>query len=371
MFKFRDISADTVAFPWANGTPRRGLQSTLAIAIALLVGHWTGHSSAGAIAAGAAFTVGFAVFHEAMESTLLSMGLLTIGIASAALVGSYAAEWTWAAVIVVIVASANYGLLAELGPTPGWIGQQGGVFAIIASGFPGGVRYAEGRASMVLLGGALQMLVFAATYRFYRRSKIERAIHPEPFPERFRNRTQELWAGLRAAVRQVHTGATLSYIFRLSITLVAATLYYRRHHLPNGYWAPMTAILVLRPEWSGTMSRGTARLLGTVAGATLVVLNALYLPLNLWVVFALVLIAAWATYAVQAVNYALFAFFLTLYIVYSFRFGGFSQPAAAHFRVLNTSIGGGIAMLVDALWLIFHWLKKRKHPNALISDPFA
>jgi len=363
VFKLQDISVDTVAFPWANRAPRRALQSIFAVAIALLIGHFSGHSSAGAIAAGAAFTVGFAVFHEAMASTLLSMGLTTIGIASATLAGSYAAEWTWAAVLVVIVASINYGLLAELGPTPGWIGQQCGVFVIISSGFPGGVHYAIGRASMVILGGALQMLVFATTYRFYRRNRIVQPPHPHPFFVRLRDRYDQLWVDLRRAIHEIHTKETLSYIARLSITLVLATLFYRRHHLPNGYWAPMTAILVLRPEWTNTVSRGAARLLGTVAGATIVVLNAMYLPLDIWMVFALVIVCAWATFALQAVNYALFSFFLTLYIVYSFRFGGFSQPAAAHFRVMNTSIGGGIAMAVDIAWLFVAWLRAREHPR--------
>jgi hypothetical protein len=364
VFKLQDISVDTVAFPWANRAPRRALQSVFAIAIALLIGHFSGHSSAGAIAAGAAFTVGFAVFHEAMASTLLSMGLTTLGIASATLAGSYAAEWTWAAVLVVIVASVNYGLLAELGPTPGWIGQQCGVFVIISSGFPGGVHYAVGRASMVILGGALQMLVFAITFRFYRRNRIAHPRHSDPFLVRLRDRASQLWADLGRAVHEVHTKETFSYVARLSITLVLATLFYRRHHLPNGYWAPMTAILVLRPEWTNTMSRGTARLLGTVTGATLVALSAMYLPaLHLWIVFALVIVCAWTTFALQAVNYALFSVFLTLYIVYSFRFGGFSQPAAAHFRVMNTAIGGGIAMAVDVVWISFAWLRSLEHPR--------
>src|ERR1700753_1676314 len=113
MHRLFAISEDTTAFPWAKRTPGSGFVAVIAVGIALLVGWLTGHASAGAIAAGAAFTVGFAVFHEALASTLLSMAILTVGIASATLAGSYAAEWTWAAVIVVIVASANYGLLAE------------------------------------------------------------------------------------------------------------------------------------------------------------------------------------------------------------------------------------------------------------------
>ena len=85
------ISLDTTAFPWAKRTPVLGLQSVPAVAIALIVGHMTGHSSAGAIAAGAAFTIGFALFHEALASTLLSMAMVTLGLASGTLAGSLGA----------------------------------------------------------------------------------------------------------------------------------------------------------------------------------------------------------------------------------------------------------------------------------------
>lgn len=353
----QDISVDTVAFPWANRAPRRAIQSSIAVALALVVGHFTGHASAGAIAAGAAFTVGFAVFHEAMASTLLSMALVTAGIASATLIGSTAAQWTPGAVLVVIVASVNYGLLADLSPTAGWIGQQCAVFAIIASGFPLGRDYAVGRASMVVVGGLLQFVVYAISYRIRHvtyASKDAPLLH-----QRVTTRIRALWRGVTDSLRSASAAATVSYIGRLALTLVLATLYYRRHHLANGYWAPMTAVLVLKPIWTGTLSRGAARLLGTVAGATVAVLSALYLHATTPIVFALVMITAWASYAVQAVNYALFSFFLTLYIVYSFRFGGFSQPSAAHLRMLNTAIGGGLALAVDFTWLAVSFVHER------------
>src|ERR1700753_1708177 len=119
-----NISEDTTLFPWSKRTPLPGVVAVLAVGIALLVGGLTDHRSAGAIAAGSAFTVGFAVFHEALASVLLSMMVTTLSLASATLVGSLAAPWTLAVLLVVLVAAVNYGLLAGLGPTEGWIGQQ-------------------------------------------------------------------------------------------------------------------------------------------------------------------------------------------------------------------------------------------------------
>ncbi len=158
------ISEDTTAFPWAKRTPGSGVVAVIAVSISLLIGWLTGHRSAGAIAAGSAFTVGFAVFHEALTSSLLSMLAATLGIASATLIGSFGAPWTALALLVVFVAAVNYGLLAELGPTEGWIGQQSGVFVIVASYFANGPHYALGRTGMVLAGGGLQIVVFWIYY---------------------------------------------------------------------------------------------------------------------------------------------------------------------------------------------------------------
>ncbi len=112
----------------------------------------------------------------------------------------------------------------------------------------------------------------------------------------------------------------------------------------------MTALLVLKPQWTGTLSRSIARLAGTLAGAGIALLLADFVPLDLGFVFIAVLLCAWASYALQAVNYAVFSLFLTLYIVFLFRFGGLSQTSAAHIRLFNTALGGGIALTIDFLW---------------------
>ena len=61
--------------------------------------------------------------------------------------------------------------------------------------------------------------------------------------------------------------STLSYAARLLVTMVVATAIYRNMHLKNGYWVPMTALLVLKPQWTGTLSRSVARVGGTLSGA--------------------------------------------------------------------------------------------------------
>jgi hypothetical protein len=345
MHRFFNISEDTTLFPWAKRTPGSGAVAMIAVGIALLVGRLSGHPAAGAIAAGSAFTVGFAAFHEALASVLLSMLAATLGIASATLIGSLAAPHTTEALLVVLIAAVNYALLAELGPTEGWIGQQSGVFAIVASYFANGPHYAMGRAEMVLAGGGLQILFF---WLFSLLRHKQRDPSARPMHERVPGRLRELWVGLEEEVRTRRNAA--SYAARLSLTLLTSTAIYRYLHVRNGYWIPMTALLVLRPLWGHTLSRGIARMLGTVVGAGFALLLARFLPFPLWFVPTMVIVCAWACYALQAVNYAVFSFFMTLYIVFLFRLGGFSETAAAHIRLVNTVVGGGIALAIDWVW---------------------
>ncbi len=345
-----DISQDTTAFPWAKRTPLAGIPTVAAMVIALIIGWKTGHESAGAIAAGSAFTIGFAVFHERLASTLLSMGIVTLGISSATLAASLGAERTWVVLVLTVVAAINYAVLAGLSPTAGWMGQQCAVFAVVASYFPGGPRYALGRTAMVLSGGVLQIAL--STVALLLQPGRTAAAGPS-----LRARITARWSGLICKLRQTRLGdSTTSYAVRLACTLLLSTEIYRHYQIRNGYWVPMTALLVLKPQWSDTLSRGIARLAGTIAGAGIALLLARTVPFNMPTVFAMVAVCAWGCYALQAVNYAAFSLFVTLYIVFLFRFGGFSQTSAAHIRLFNTLLGGTIALFMDALWkLIPRW----------------
>ncbi len=344
MIRLRDISEDTVLFPWNKRTLHPALASTIPVATALIFGEITGHRSAGSIAAGAAFTVGFAIFHVALASTLLSMLLLTLGIASATLAGSLAAAWTGPVLLLCVLAAVNYGILAGIGNTSGWIGQQCAVFVIVSSYFAQGVHYALGRSEMVLLGGGLQMLTYALWDLLPRQTAEKRTPAP-PFARQLHTRANQLWRSLRD---EMHWGTgTTGYVLKLLVTLGISTVIYREGHLRNGYWAPMTALLVLRPKWANTLSRGIARLTGTLVGATICALLATYRPFHHWQYFAGVVVTAWVCFALQAVNYAAFSTFLTIYTVFLFGFGGFSERDAANLRLVNTALGGMLALLVD------------------------
>jgi uncharacterized membrane protein YccC len=340
-----DITPDTIAFPWQRRTPLEGAINTLALAIALLLGHITHHQAAAAIVAGAALVVGFAAFNPVLGSPLWSMLLTTVGIAIATAIGSLCAQSTVLTLVVVAVAAINYALFSHLTASGGFIAQQCGVIAIIAGYFPGGVHFAAGRLSMTLIGGGLQIVLHLLFALARDRAAVDRALHA-PFVPRAASLLVE------ARTHTLTSPHTLAYTARLALTLLLCTAIYRTLHLRNGYWVPMTALLVLKPEWSSTLSRGIARLLGTVAGASLALLVGMAYPVPPLVLSCLALVCAFGCYTLQAVNYAAYSLCITLYIVFIFAYGGFSEHDAAHLRLLNTAIGGCIALTVDGLWQI-------------------
>jgi hypothetical protein len=345
MLRLSEISEDTALFPWNKSTPYPAVESTVAVAVALALGEITGHPSAGSIAAGAAFTVGFAVFHEALSSTILSMALLTLGIASATLAGSLGAQSTVLVLFLCVLAAFNYGVLAGLDATANWIAQQCGVFVVVSSYFANGAHYALGRSAMVLTGGVLQMIVFTVS-RFVHRYARPDSPAPPPVLRQIRTRAGQLWTCFLAEARW--KASTNGYVIRLSVTLLLSTALYRGFHWRNGYWAPMTALLVLKPKWANTLSRGIARLTGTLAGAALCAfLATFHAPFHHWTYFVLIIVTAYLCFALQAVNYALFSAILTTYTVFLFAFGGFSERSAADLRLVNTAVGGVLALLVD------------------------
>ena len=342
MQRLHDITADTLHAAWPKRSVREGLIAMMAIGLCLAIGALTGHQAAGAIAAGGAFTVGFGVFYPLLESPLLGMTLATLGLATATFAGSLSALWTVAVLIVVGVAGLNYGLLSGLGNSAGWVGQQSAVYLVIATYFPNGPRYALGRSVMLLLGGALQIAIHAG-FRARREPAGARGL--------LRSARQRASDYARLLPRHMVLGSvTLTFALKLVVTMVLATAIYRHMRWANGYWVPMTALLVLKPQWTGTFSRSLARVVGTLSGATVAFGLAQIHAFPTWLVAIGAVVAAFGCYALQAVNYALFSFALTLYIVFVFRFGGFSETAAAHLRLVNTALGGGLALLIDSVW---------------------
>jgi uncharacterized membrane protein YccC len=158
----------------------------------------------------------------------------------------------------------------------------------------------------------------------------------------------------RAVVRANLTlrSTTFRHAIRLGVALALATTLY--HLIPGlqtgGYLIPLTVLLVLRPDFTSTFSRGLARMLGTMLGAVLAALAATFLARSLGILVLLDVVALYLAYATLFANYAIFSVFITMGVVFLLSFITLQPPAAEAYRAIDTAIGGVLALLIYILW---------------------
>jgi hypothetical protein len=347
---------DSYIFQWQNQTFASDLIFVVPIALCLGVGLEVGHPAAGMIAAGGAMTVGFGSKQIIDRSRLLPMIFASVGIAFSTFVGMVAGHENAVLVAVAAFWAFGYGMLTARPGGYGWVGQQCVVTLLVGSAFPISAKPAMIRALLLLAGGVVQVVWSSAALRLFHQLRdnlmgMARYLREEEI-------------ALRAAVANVTStlrrgrfaNSPLAYSLRLMVTVGVSTEIYRRLHFASGYWVPMTALLVLKPGLLDTASRAIARTVGTIAGAwVLSILVAHFTPSPLTLAVFTVLFA-WLSYATLNINYALYAVFITGYIVFLLSLAQVPGAEIAHRRALCTAVGGAIALTVRLVMI--RWRKK-------------
>ncbi len=163
------------------------------------------------------------------------------------------------------------------------------------------------------------------------------------------------WFDLAESLATLRSNCSLNAPFgrhavRLALTLaVTGTL---AHLLPlgRGYWMTLTAAVVMRPDFTTTLSLGLARILGTLIGVVVATALVIALPDTPHVALALAIFFAAIGYAAFQVNYALYTTTVTAYVVFILSLVGTPEQAAVVDRGLSTLIGGAIGMLSYVAW---------------------
>ena len=292
----------------------------------------------GLVAAGGAMSVGFGAFQVLGNSRTSPMVWASAGMALSAAIGSLIPHTPAGLAVNGAVVGLFYGIATALGPGITWIALQCAIIALVATAYPTGAANAAGRGVLILIGGLAQtafvLLFRAAACALSSRAGLRRFL-----PREFRRR-----CGRCSAMSPVVSSPSATRSSSRSRCAVAA-LAARLLGLSNGYWVPMTALLVLRTDLRETYSRGLARLAGTVVGAGLATLLASVLRPGPFALAALVVLFAWLCYSVVAVNYGVFSVCVTAYIAFLLSFAGLPESEVALHRVANTALGGALALL--------------------------
>lgn len=137
---------------------------------------------------------------------------------------------------------------------------------------------------------------------------------------------------------------------RLAVCVALADAIGRTISWQRSYWLPMTAAVVLKPDFNTTISRGVLRLLGTYAGLVLATLLYHVLPQDVLTSMLLVGIFTYFLRWVGPANYGVFSTVISGLIVFLIAETGVPPMQAVFQRFLNTTAGGIFALIVYALW---------------------
>jgi uncharacterized membrane protein YccC len=151
---------------------------------------------------------------------------------------------------------------------------------------------------------------------------------------------------------------------RFAIVLAIAMYLARYFAADRGYWIPLTAAIVLKPDFRTTFVRGFARIGGTLAGALVASLVIMLVRDDPPLQVTGILVAAAAAYLTFNPNYALFTVAITSFVVMVLRMRGLPGTTTIDARLLDTLAGGALAMVGYAA--LPSW--ERKRTRGLLAD---
>ena len=309
--------------------PFHGREAALcvpAMPILIFLGHAFGWAAGGAVAAGAAFAVGFGAARELGGRRWGAMIGALVGMTIAAFLGTVLGQHSLVFLVTAAAAAAGCAALALNDEDLWWVVLQVVIIYFVAGYYEGPAAAAAWRAGMVAVGGGAQLaIVWALAHLFPRAAAPIISSTLEP------NTDRKLLAAHMARAALCVGG---------SILLIAPL------HLANGYWAPMTALIVLKPRLHETRIRGLARLGGTIGGCIVATLFALACRGQPTLLLIGMTVAAGAAFALQKAHYAALTASITATVVLLISLGETSPVANAEHRIIATLIGGILALVM-------------------------
>jgi uncharacterized membrane protein YccC len=326
---------------WTNAGLGTSLICLPAIALSLATGIAMGKPAAGMVAAGGALSVGFGAFQQLSSMRALPMILAAIGMAVSTLIGSALGAQALPFALLLGLWAGFCGLATTLGAGAWWTVLQWVIAMLVAGSRPGTLLEGAERGLLVLFGGGLQLSIVSAIRTLHLLPEAA----TQPLPR----------APLRTAGRLLRRHLSLHaptgrYAAVLAVSVGGMDLIARQLDLPNGYWAPMTLLILLKPAFRDTLMRGVQRIFGTLGGAGVATLAAAWLRPSEAVTAGLITLSAFGAYSLLRVNYLAYSICMTAYIAFMLTLAGTPEPIVALNRIIGTVAGGISALIVHSAW---------------------
>jgi hypothetical protein len=339
---FPQAALATTKVDWSQWDPWAGSQGLIGVAIPLALGFFLNHPSYGAIAAGGAMYIGMGSYDKQTRTSTSFMFLGSLVISLAALTGSLCGRNLWEMTLLACLWAFAAGMLSILAPPLSFIGIKTLVTLLIAGGYPSSWEDALQRAALVLSGALLQTLLFYIENSYFSNLGAPRRLStPRPA-------WKKSWNLLLTHLS--FRSEVFQHALRLALCVAIAEPVSRTFLTHNAYWLPLTAVIVLRPDFEQTLVRGFARVAGTILGAVLTTLIVMWLNPNGITLALLTLPCAWLCFSLFKASYALYSVCITAYIVFMLSFIGIPEMSVLTNRLMATVAGGTFALVLFALW---------------------
>ncbi|MEO3972308.1 FUSC family protein [Streptomyces sp. CAU 1734] len=163
---------------------------------------------------------------------------------------------------------------------------------------------------------------------------------------------RELLPGAVATIRgEFRRGRpVLRHAERVSVVVCAGYILGTALPLGHGYWVPMTAVMVMRPDFSQTYARSVARFGGTLIGVGVATGIVQAAHPGTYLSCALAVLCAFGMYLVTRTGYVAAQVFTAAYVVFLLGMGGEDTGQTVPERVLLTLFGGVLAMVAYAVY---------------------
>jgi uncharacterized membrane protein YccC len=141
-----------------------------------------------------------------------------------------------------------------------------------------------------------------------------------------------------------------THALRLAVVVTIATAVAHAVDLGRGYWLALTTVLILRPEFAITFTRGVARAAGTLLGVAVATGIAVAAGPHGWLLVVFVAGSVWLSGALFNASYALFSIAITGVVVFLLEGIDRNPVGTGEDRLLSTVLGAALALLSYVVW---------------------
>ena len=281
------------------------------------------------VVVGAAFSVGFGASRTFGGYRWGAVIAATAGMALAAFSGSLASEHSAWLLPVIAILTAICAFLTGYDNNLWWISLQVVIAFLVASYYPQSLERALFRAELVLLGGGIQLLgmMFLSVL-------VPKSAQPLP----------------PAPATPLPPDLLFRFVVCVVIAVVLALVMARDAGIANDYWAPMTALLILRPTSDVTLARAINRLIGTLLGCGLATAVIYLFHDALFMLLISLTLTAAAAFSMQKAHYVLLSSMISATIVFLIALGYGDPIQTTEHRLVATLLGGATAIVIGRIF---------------------